>query len=108
MNFYTSALPGFNAEVYFLKADAFRLPAVTGFADAKFVKLKECLARFSTALHRLSIWMRLPCRTGGLLLPQVGVCWRPVRAKHLLPVVLMVLFALTRWPGLMPWNFSAA
>ncbi len=25
-----------------------------------------------------------------------------------LPVVLLVFFALTRWPGLMPWNFSAA
>ncbi len=30
-----------------------------------------------------------------------------VKAKHILPVVLMVLFALSRWPGLMPWNFSA-
>ncbi|MCI0538255.1 MAG: hypothetical protein L0Z50_23865 [Verrucomicrobiales bacterium] len=26
----------------------------------------------------------------------------------LLPVVLMLVFALTRWPGLMPLNFSAA
>jgi hypothetical protein len=25
-----------------------------------------------------------------------------------LPVLLMVVFAITRWPGLMPWNFSAA
>jgi len=24
-----------------------------------------------------------------------------------LPIVLMVAFALTRWPGLLPWNFSA-
>jgi uncharacterized protein DUF6580 len=25
----------------------------------------------------------------------------------ILPVVLMLLLAVTRWPGLMPWNFSA-
>jgi hypothetical protein len=31
-----------------------------------------------------------------------------VKAKILLPVILMVVFALSRWPGLMPWNFSAA
>lgn len=31
-----------------------------------------------------------------------------MRAKILLPLILMVVFALTRWPGLMPWNFSAA
>ena len=31
-----------------------------------------------------------------------------VKAKLLLPIALMVVFALTRWPGLMPWNFSAA
>ncbi len=31
-----------------------------------------------------------------------------VKGKLLLPIILMVLFALTRWPGFMPWNFSAA
>ena len=31
-----------------------------------------------------------------------------MRAKLILPLVLMIVFALTRWPGLMPWNFSAA
>jgi hypothetical protein len=30
-----------------------------------------------------------------------------VKAKLILPIVLMLLFALSRWPGLMPWNFSA-
>jgi hypothetical protein len=30
-----------------------------------------------------------------------------VKAKFILPIVLMLLFALSRWPGLMPWNFSA-
>src|SRR5207249_6120281 len=25
-----------------------------------------------------------------------------------LPILLMLVFALTRWPGLLPWNFSAA
>ena len=30
-----------------------------------------------------------------------------VKAKYGLPVLLMVVFALTRWPGLMPDNFSA-
>jgi hypothetical protein len=25
-----------------------------------------------------------------------------------LPILLMLVFALTRWPGVMPWNFSAA
>jgi hypothetical protein len=24
-----------------------------------------------------------------------------------LPIVLMIVFALSRWPGLLPWNFSA-
>lgn len=28
--------------------------------------------------------------------------------NRVLPIVLMVVFALTRWPGLMPQNFSAA
>jgi hypothetical protein len=31
-----------------------------------------------------------------------------LKAKILLPLILMALFALSRWPGLMPWNFSAA
>src|ERR1700733_442871 len=31
-----------------------------------------------------------------------------VKVKMLLPVALMAVFALTRWPGLMPPNFSAA
>ncbi|MDB6066779.1 MAG: hypothetical protein JWR26_2987 [Pedosphaera sp.] len=31
-----------------------------------------------------------------------------VRAKILLPILLMIVFAATRWPGLLPWNFSAA
>jgi hypothetical protein len=26
-------------------------------------------------------------------------CW--------LPILLMVVFAVSRWPGLLPWNFSA-
>jgi hypothetical protein len=30
-----------------------------------------------------------------------------VKAKLLLPILLMLVFALTRWPGLLPWNFSA-
>jgi hypothetical protein len=30
-----------------------------------------------------------------------------VKQKQLLPFILMVVFALTRWPGLMPQNFSA-
>jgi hypothetical protein len=30
-----------------------------------------------------------------------------VKGKLILPIVLMVLLAVTRWPGLMPWNFSA-
>jgi len=29
--------------------------------------------------------------------------------RHLwLPILLMLVFAFTRWPGLLPWNFSAA
>jgi hypothetical protein len=31
-----------------------------------------------------------------------------VKGKIWLPILLMVVFALTRWPGLMPPNFSAA
>jgi hypothetical protein len=30
------------------------------------------------------------------------------KRKWLMPVLLMVVFALTRWPGIMPPNFSAA
>jgi hypothetical protein len=30
------------------------------------------------------------------------------RMKLVLPIVLMIAFAATRWPGLMPQNFSAA
>ena len=30
-----------------------------------------------------------------------------VKLKHILPVILMLLLAVTRWPGLLPWNFSA-
>ena len=30
------------------------------------------------------------------------------RHNLLLPILLMFLFALSRWPGLMPDNFSAA
>ena len=40
----------------------------------------------------------------------VGVSSRLVKEKSnvWLPVALMVAFALTRWPGLLPLNFSAA
>jgi hypothetical protein len=31
-----------------------------------------------------------------------------VKGKILLPIALMVIFAVSRIPGLMPWNFSAA
>jgi len=31
-----------------------------------------------------------------------------VKARLILPILLTVVFALSRWPGLMPWNFSAA
>jgi hypothetical protein len=31
-----------------------------------------------------------------------------LKTKNFLPLILMMLFALSRWPGLMPWNFSAA
>jgi hypothetical protein len=31
-----------------------------------------------------------------------------VKWKHILPLILMAVFALSRWPGLLPWNFSAA
>ena len=39
-----------------------------------------------------------------------GVSSQAVKAKWniWLPVILMIVFALTRWPGLMPQNFSAA
>jgi hypothetical protein len=30
-----------------------------------------------------------------------------VKGKTILPIILMLLLALTRWPGLMPQNFSA-
>ena len=31
-----------------------------------------------------------------------------VKAKIILPIILLAVFALSRWPGLMPQNFSAA
>ncbi len=31
-----------------------------------------------------------------------------VKAKIILPLILLVVFAMSRWPGLMPQNFSAA
>ncbi len=31
-----------------------------------------------------------------------------VKAKNILPLVLLAVFSLSRWPGLMPQNFSAA
>lgn len=37
-----------------------------------------------------------------------GVSEKTEKAKLWLPVALMVVFALTRWPGLLPLNFSAA
>ena len=52
---------------------------------------------------RITLW-----ESPGLSFFWLGVSCRQVRAKLILPVVLMVVFALTRWPGLMPWNFSAA
>lgn len=30
-----------------------------------------------------------------------------VKRNLILPIILMLLLAVTRWPGLMPWNFSA-
>src|SRR5438309_6924204 len=40
----------------------------------------------------------------------VGVSFESVKAKSnfWLPIGLMIVFALTRWPGLLPVNFSAA
>ena len=45
-----------------------------------------------------------------LSLRRVGVSSQPVKEKWnlWLPIMLMAIFALTRWPGLMPLNFSAA
>lgn len=39
--------------------------------------------------------------------PPPGVSSAVVKSKHLLPVIFLVVFALTRIPGLMPANFSA-
>jgi hypothetical protein len=46
----------------------------------------------------------------GLSAPPAGVSSRRVKetSKVWLPVLLMLAFALTRWPGLLPQNFSAA
>ena len=44
----------------------------------------------------------------GLSFGAIGLSCLLVKAKLILPIVLMLLFALSRWPGLMPWNFSAA
>jgi hypothetical protein len=42
-----------------------------------------------------------------LSFPVSALCSGKVKQKQVLPLVLMVVFALTRWPGLMPQNFSA-
>ncbi len=57
-----------------------------------------------------------PCRSprfrnlqsSGLSSSPVGVSSGPVKEKYGLPLVLILVFALTRLPGVMPWNFSAA
>lgn len=48
--------------------------------------------------------------TGSNRLCNVGVdvSWAAVKGKILLPVALMVVFALSRIPGMLPENFSAA
>src|SRR5688572_11598426 len=33
--------------------------------------------------------------------------WNKCCGGVLLPILLMIAFAFTRWPGLLPWNFSA-
>jgi len=33
---------------------------------------------------------------------------KPRRARLVLPIIIMIIFALSRWPGVMPPNFSAA
>lgn len=40
--------------------------------------------------------------------PGVGVTFRVVKAKHLLPLLMLAVFVVSRIPGVMPENFSAA
>ena len=42
-----------------------------------------------------------------LSLSPPGVSLELVKAKILLPIALMIVFALSRYPKLLPWNFSA-
>jgi len=44
----------------------------------------------------------------GLSSSLVGVSSGWVKEKYGLPLILIIVFALTRLPGVMPWNFSAA
>ena len=38
----------------------------------------------------------------------IALSWLAVNRKLILPIVLMLVFAVTRWPGFLPLNFSAA
>lgn len=60
--------------------------------------------------HIEQMFHRCAAPDGGLSSGRVGVSFRPVKEKVnvWLPVTLLVVFAATRWPGLMPQNFSAA
>lgn len=52
--------------------------------------------------------MRLPCGNSPLAIRCTGCYVSGVKKNILWPVLLIVIFALSRWPGLMPPNFSAA
>lgn len=58
---------------------------------------------FSTKIHakRTAIFPALVIKSAVRMLSEVN-------AKIFLPLILLAVFALSRWPGLMPQNFSAA
>ena len=64
--------------------------------DQQFVVFKNDVEQFFHFRHLSSV--------------QAGVSWAPVKEKwhRWLPLVFVALFAVSRIPNLLPWNFSAA
>jgi hypothetical protein len=67
-----------------------------------------CTARLFHNRPRQRAILALLTTKNGLSWRWVEVSCRVVKGKYGLPILLMGVFAVTRWPGLMPQNFSAA
>lgn len=71
-----------------------------GIRNSAFVILPE-------SIHP-QIQQSASARLGGLVIHLRGIMLRLVKGKLFLPLALVIIFALSRIPGMMPQNFSAA